>query len=55
MRQELPAETCREVAYGRHLVLRRNHANLNEADKERLHTLFHYALCFQIDAMQWIR
>jgi transposase len=43
LRQELPKETYQEVAHGMHWVLRHNHANLDEVDKERLRTLFQYS------------
>jgi transposase len=43
LRQELSAETYQKVAYGLHWVLRHNHANLDEADKVRLRTLFQHA------------
>lgn len=43
LRQELSPETYQEVAHGMHWVLRHNHANLDEDDKVRLRTLFHYA------------
>jgi transposase len=38
--KELSEETYKEVAYGMHWVLRHNHDNLDDADKERLRTLF---------------
>lgn len=43
LRQELSPEAYREVVYGMHWVLRHNHTNLDEADRERLRTLFRYA------------
>ena len=43
LRQTLPADTYKEVAYGMYWVLRHNHANLDENDKVRLRTLFQYA------------
>ena len=42
LRKELPEDTYKEVVYGLHWVLRRNHANLVEDDKVRLRTLFQY-------------
>jgi transposase len=42
LRQELPNETYKEVAHGMHWLLRHNHANLNEAEKVRLRTLFQH-------------
>lgn len=42
LRQELPEETYKEVVGGMHWVLRHNHANLAQADKVRLRTLFQY-------------
>ena len=43
LRQELPAATYKDVAHGTHWLLRHNHANLNDDDKVRLRSLFHYA------------
>lgn len=43
LRKELPQETYQEVAHGMHWVLRHNHATLDEAEKVRLRTLFHYS------------
>jgi transposase len=43
LRKELSQETYKEVAHGMHWVLRHNHANLDEVDKERLRTLFGYS------------
>jgi len=43
LRKELPEETYQEVAHGMYWVLRHNHANLDEADKVRLRTLFQYS------------
>lgn len=45
LRRELPKETYQEVAHGMYWVLRHNHANLDDVDKVRLRTLFHYAPC----------
>lgn len=42
LRKELPAETYKVVAHGMHWALRHNHANLDEADKVRIRTLFQY-------------
>ncbi len=42
LRRELPEATYKEVVYGMHWVLRHNHDNLDEVDKERLRTLFQY-------------
>lgn len=43
LRQALPPDTYKEVAHGMHWVLRHNHANLDEDDKVRLRSLFHYS------------
>ena len=43
LRKELPEDTYKEVVYGLHWVLRRNHAKLDEDDKVRLRTLFQYS------------
>jgi transposase len=43
LRKELSQETYKEVAHGMHWVLRHNHANLDEVDKERLRILFGYS------------
>jgi transposase len=43
LRQELPEATYKEIAHGMHWVLRHNHANLDDDDKVRLRTLFHYS------------
>lgn len=43
LRKELPEETYKAVAHGMLWVLRHNHANLDEADKVRLQTLFQYS------------
>ena len=42
LRKELSEDTYEEVVRGMHWVLRRNHENLEEADRERLRTLFAY-------------
>jgi transposase len=43
LRKELPEEIYKEVAHGMHWVLRHNHANLDEAEKGRLRTLFQHS------------
>ena len=43
LRQELPEATYKEVTQGMHWILRHNHANLNDDDKVRLRSLFHYS------------
>lgn len=42
LRKELPEKTYKEVTHGMHWVLRHNHADLDEDDKVRLQSLFHY-------------
>lgn len=43
LRKELPEATYKDVAHGMHWVLRHNHDNLNDDDKVRLRSLFHYS------------
>jgi transposase len=43
LRQELPEATYKEVTQGMHWILRHNHANLNDDDKVRLRSFFHYS------------
>ncbi len=42
LRKELPEDSYKEITYGMHWVLRRNHAKLDNDDKVRLQTLFQY-------------
>jgi transposase len=43
LRQALPEATYKEVTQGMHWLFRHNHANLDDADKVRLRSLFHHS------------
>ena len=43
LRQALPEEVYKDIGHGMYWILRHNHGNLDEADKERLRTFFPYA------------
>lgn len=43
LRQTLPQATYKELTRGMHWILRHNHASLDDDDKVRLRSLFHYS------------